>query len=270
MLELTHNTAPANSIPRAGIELVALALAAATTPRPWRDPRRVSERQRQDHASPRAAALRGRRGCGEGTPLGHVPGAVLSFEFPMLTAASSAEVRGATRDEMDLEAAVWTMRGKRMKAAQDPLSDRALAVLDEACRELPRSRQPRVPVGEGPLAGPSSEGSGGESAADRRSAARVPSQLSGLGRRMHRGAERGLRVRAWLTSTATALVCALPVRLPPGPRYSTVATRASSSSRIPTQSVLIVSHSDRTVSSKLSARVWLSSCSPNSLDDRDP
>ena len=37
-------------------------------------------------------------------------GAVLSFEFLVLTAARSAEVRGATWDEIDLEAAVWTIR----------------------------------------------------------------------------------------------------------------------------------------------------------------
>ena len=66
-------------------------------------------------------------------------GAVLSFEFLVLTAARSAEVRGATWNEIDLEAAVWTVPAERMKAAREhrvPLSDRALAVLDEARREL--------------------------------------------------------------------------------------------------------------------------------------
>ena len=69
-------------------------------------------------------------------------GAVLSFEFLVLTAARSAEVRGATWHEIDLEAAVWTIPARRMKAAREhrvPLSDRALAVLDEARRELPQA-----------------------------------------------------------------------------------------------------------------------------------
>ncbi len=73
-------------------------------------------------------------------------GAVLSFEFLVLTAARSAEVRGAIWDEIDLEAAVWTIRSERMKAAREhrvPLSDRALAVLDEARRELPQGGNPR-------------------------------------------------------------------------------------------------------------------------------
>ena len=50
--------------------------------------------------------------------------------------------RGATWDEIDLEAAVRTIRTERIKAAREhrvPLSDRELAVLDEARRELPRA-----------------------------------------------------------------------------------------------------------------------------------
>ena len=45
-------------------------------------------------------------------------GAVLSFEFLVLIAARSAEVRGATWDEIDLDAAVWTVPAERMKAAR--------------------------------------------------------------------------------------------------------------------------------------------------------
>ena len=66
-------------------------------------------------------------------------GAVPSFEFLVLTAARSAEVRGTAWEEIDLEAAVWTIPAERVKAAREhrvPLSDRALAVLDEARREL--------------------------------------------------------------------------------------------------------------------------------------
>ena len=53
----------------------------------------------------------------------------------MLTAARQAEVRRATWDEFDLEAAVWTVPGAHMKrgrAHRVPLSTGALAVLDEA------------------------------------------------------------------------------------------------------------------------------------------
>ncbi len=59
----------------------------------------------------------------------------LAFEFLVLTAARSGEVRGAMWSEFDLKAAVWTIPGERMKggrAHRVPLSDRALSLLDEA------------------------------------------------------------------------------------------------------------------------------------------
>ena len=59
----------------------------------------------------------------------------LAFEFLVLTAARSGEVRGAVWSEFDLEAAVWTIPGERMKGGREhrvPLSGRALAILDEA------------------------------------------------------------------------------------------------------------------------------------------
>ena len=59
----------------------------------------------------------------------------LAFEFLTLTAARSGEVRLATWTEIDVDARVWTVPGERMKAKCEhrvPLSDRALAVLDEA------------------------------------------------------------------------------------------------------------------------------------------
>ena len=83
-------------------------------------------------------------------------GAVLSFEFLVLTAARSAEVRGATWDEIDVEAAVWTIPAQRMKAAREhrvPLSDRALVVLDEARRDLPRAGNLVFPSQKGRLQG---------------------------------------------------------------------------------------------------------------------
>jgi len=59
----------------------------------------------------------------------------LAFEFLVLTAARSGEVRLATWTEMDLDAAVWTVPPERMKANrahQVPLSRRTLAVLRKA------------------------------------------------------------------------------------------------------------------------------------------
>ena len=62
-------------------------------------------------------------------------GTKLAFRFMVLTAARNGEVRGATWDEMDVDAALWTIPATRMKAAVEhrvPLSDAALTVLDEA------------------------------------------------------------------------------------------------------------------------------------------
>ena len=62
----------------------------------------------------------------------------LAFEFLVLTACRSGEVRLARWDEVDLEARVWTVPAARMKAKRDhrvPLCDRAMKLLTEA-REL--------------------------------------------------------------------------------------------------------------------------------------
>ena len=48
---------------------------------------------------------------------GTYPGTVLSFEFLVLTAARSGEVRNARWTEIDRAGAVWTVPGERMKAA---------------------------------------------------------------------------------------------------------------------------------------------------------
>ena len=59
----------------------------------------------------------------------------LAFEFLILTAARSGEVRLATWDEIDTDAATWTVPAARMKAGLEhrvPLCDRAMAILDEA------------------------------------------------------------------------------------------------------------------------------------------
>ena len=59
----------------------------------------------------------------------------LAFEFLVLTATRSGEVRLASWKEMDVEGAVWTIPGERMKANREhrvPLSGQALEVLREA------------------------------------------------------------------------------------------------------------------------------------------
>jgi len=59
----------------------------------------------------------------------------LAFEFLVLTAARSGEVRGARWEEVDFEDAIWTVPAERMKAARKhrvPLSPRAISVLRRA------------------------------------------------------------------------------------------------------------------------------------------
>ena len=60
---------------------------------------------------------------------------VLTFEFLVLTACRSGEVRGTRWEELDCDRAVWTIPAERMKAGREhrvPLSAQALGVLDEA------------------------------------------------------------------------------------------------------------------------------------------
>ena len=60
---------------------------------------------------------------------------MVAFEFLVLNASRSGEVRGARWAEVDRAAAVWTVSAARMKAGWEhrvPLSDQALAVLEEA------------------------------------------------------------------------------------------------------------------------------------------
>ncbi|KDA00947.1 tyrosine-type recombinase/integrase [Hyphomonas oceanitis] len=59
----------------------------------------------------------------------------LALLFAILTAARSGEVRGATWEEMDTEAATWTVPAERMKARREhivPLSCAALDLLSDA------------------------------------------------------------------------------------------------------------------------------------------
>lgn len=58
--------------------------------------------------------------------------AARALEFTILTAARSGETLGATWGEVDLEKAVWTIPGERMKAGKEhniPLSPRAVTIL---------------------------------------------------------------------------------------------------------------------------------------------
>ena len=66
-------------------------------------------------------------------------GVKLAFEFLVLTAARTGEVRLARWREIDLEARTWTIPASRMKAGRPhrvPLSDRALEVLGDAADRL--------------------------------------------------------------------------------------------------------------------------------------
>ena len=62
-------------------------------------------------------------------------GTKLAFEFLVLTAARSGEVRNADWSEIDLDTGTWTVPASRMKAGREhrvPLSDAALDVLEAA------------------------------------------------------------------------------------------------------------------------------------------
>jgi len=61
-----------------------------------------------------------------------------ALEFAILTATRSGEVRGATWDEIDLEARLWTIPKERMKANREhvvPLTEAAIRVI-RRCAEL--------------------------------------------------------------------------------------------------------------------------------------
>ena len=63
------------------------------------------------------------------------PAVRLALEFAVLTAARSGEVRGAVWNEIDLDAATWTVPATRIKGGIEhrvPLSARALEILGEA------------------------------------------------------------------------------------------------------------------------------------------
>jgi integrase len=60
--------------------------------------------------------------------------AARALEFTILTAARTSEVLGACWSEFDLEAKIWTVPARRMKAAREhrvPLSDAALTIVEK-------------------------------------------------------------------------------------------------------------------------------------------
>ena len=63
------------------------------------------------------------------------PATKLAFEFLVLTATRSAEVRLATWDEIDIDNRMWTVPAARTKTSREhrvPLSDRAVEILHDA------------------------------------------------------------------------------------------------------------------------------------------
>ena len=76
---------------------------------------------------------------------------VLALEFLVLTAARAGEVRFATWNEIDMDAATWTVPAQRMKAGREhrvPLLARALEILAEA-REARTARTDLIFPGRG-------------------------------------------------------------------------------------------------------------------------
>lgn len=82
----------------------------------------------------------------------------MALMFTIATAARSGEVRGATWREVDLEAAVWTIPGERMKAGKQhivPLSAPALAILKRMAEM--QSGKPDAPIFPGKQGQPLSD-----------------------------------------------------------------------------------------------------------------
>ena len=168
-------------------------------------------RQARDRTASAAAGrgrdeVGGRNGYRPDNPAGDAVGQALgrqqdvvqhtrAFEFLVLTAARSGEVRLATWDEMDLDAGVWTIPAARMKTKRDhrvPLSGRALAILHDV---------PRLSDGTGPGVSQSAREATlrhdateiDQGTRHRRRAAWVPVELPGLGRGSDKHTPRGSR-----------------------------------------------------------------------------
>ena len=113
------------------------------------------------------------------------PATVLAFEFLVLTACRSGEVRGARWDEMDLEVREWRIPAKRMKTGRDhrvPLSPRALAAARRSEGRWRTAFGTRVSFPDGQAALPGGDLEAGPATRIiRRGAPRIPVELPGLG-----------------------------------------------------------------------------------------
>jgi integrase len=79
-----------------------------------------------------------------------------ALEFTVLTAARTGETIGATLNEIDFDAKVWTVPGERMKAGKEhrvPLCDRALAILNDMKSEDDADKAPEQFLFAGAKAG---------------------------------------------------------------------------------------------------------------------
>lgn len=103
-----------------------------------------------DHLLPKPAKLKGKRHHAA-MPFADVPAFMAklrvgkaanrrALRFTILTAVRSQETTGATWDEFDLKAKVWTIPPERMKAGEQhrvPLPDEAVAILEGLPRDKP-------------------------------------------------------------------------------------------------------------------------------------
>ena len=117
----------------------------------------------------------------------------LAFEFLILTASRSGEVRLATWDEIDLDAALWTVPAERMKARVEhavPLAPRAVAILREARAAYPKSelRLPRHQARPAAIRHDVDQGTSRCRAQRQSDSARLSIKLQGLVRRSRQGA----------------------------------------------------------------------------------
>ena len=161
------------------------------SPRRFRRPAVRKQHMRALHHAEVGPALARVRGSGA------YPGAMLAFEFLVLTAARSGEVRNVRWEQVDRDGAVWTVPTERMKAGRAhrvPLSLRALEVLDGAA-ELFDGAGLVLPSPPGRVLNHSALTNLLHDARHRRRRPRISFELPRLGGGVHRRAARGDRHR---------------------------------------------------------------------------
>ena len=117
---------------------------------------------------------------------GATPAVKLAFEFLVLTATRSGEVRGAEWAEIDLRAGVWTIPAGRTKAKREhrvPLCQALGADPRRGAGARPRPRPARLPQPGRQADRRDAAAQAAAAAQDRGRAARLPLQLPGLGGR---------------------------------------------------------------------------------------